>query len=202
MISSTVTRIIWAIAPNAAVREAMLGDLEEEYQLRAERDGVPSATRWCWREAMRSLVDTLRHTVPSVSAVITSLLPAMLWGWLIATLATLAVMLLSVPLTQFLPFAANATLMAILVPVRLATSVMGGYEAAWVGKKAPLWSAVAVGVFPTVLAFIVLALTFVSPRMAHALILPALTDLLLVPCALLGGVLHQAQHQPRESSAT
>jgi hypothetical protein len=201
MIPTGVTRIIWAIAPNADVREAMLGDLEEESQLRAARDGASAAARWCWREAIRSLLGTLRHDVPGISEVVTGVVPGMLWGCVVANLAALAVIMLTVRLTQLLPFSPNITLLAILVPVRLGTSVMGGFEAARVGKKAPLWSAAAVGVVPTVV-FVILALTVLSQRMAPGIILSAVLELVLVPFAILGGVLQQAQHHPRASAAT
>lgn len=42
--------------PDAAQREAVLGDLAEEYQLVASRAGVPVARRWYWSQVGRSIV--------------------------------------------------------------------------------------------------------------------------------------------------
>ena len=42
-------------------RHAVLGDLEEEFLARAERDGAPAAREWYWRQLRRSLFSNLRR---------------------------------------------------------------------------------------------------------------------------------------------
>lgn len=44
-----------------ADRQAVLGDLHEEFHLRAGRDGSRKATRWCWQRLRRSLLPNLRR---------------------------------------------------------------------------------------------------------------------------------------------
>ena len=52
MIPNGVHRIISAIAASPEIREAMLGDLDEEYQVRAERDGIGADERVRGRDAL------------------------------------------------------------------------------------------------------------------------------------------------------
>src|SRR5262249_32289689 len=44
-----------------ADRTAVLGDLHEEFLMRAATDGLPRARRWYWRAALRSLPAHLRR---------------------------------------------------------------------------------------------------------------------------------------------
>src|SRR5262249_56593497 len=44
-----------------ADRSAALGDLHEEFLLRAAADGPPAARRWYWRQVLRSLPSNLRR---------------------------------------------------------------------------------------------------------------------------------------------
>jgi hypothetical protein len=193
MIPKGVNRIVSAIAPTPEMREAMLGDLEEEYQTRTQREGIAAANRWCWREAIRSLFGALRHTVPNLSTTFTSVLPAMLWGSVVAFLASVAVVSVSYPLTLFTPFDKAAVVTGLSIVARLGTSVMGGYEAARVGTKSPLWSALAFGLLPTVVLCTIAALTIVPARVGADVIVSAVANLLLLPGGLLGGILQQAQ---------
>jgi len=195
MIPKGVNRIVSAIAPTPEMREAMLGDLDEEYQIRAEREGIAAANRWCWREAIRSLFGALRHTVPNLSATFTSVIPAMLWGSVVAFLASVAVVSVTYPLTLFAPFDKAAVVTGLSIFARLGTSVMGGYEAARVGTKAPLWSALAFALLPTVVLCTIAALTIVPALVGTDVIVSAVANLLLIPGGLLGGILQQAQQR-------
>jgi len=201
MIPDGVNRIVSAIAPTPEMREAMLGDLDEEYRMRVERDGLDAARRWCWREAIRSFFGSLRHTVPNLSETVTSVLPAMLWGSLIAFLAALVVTIVTWPLTLFGPFDKMAVGTALSIVARFVTSIMGGYEAARVGTKAPLWSAVASGLFPAALFCTIAAVAIGSARVGPAVIASAVANVLLVPGAVLGGILQQAQQNAQVSTA-
>ncbi|MEQ8331518.1 MAG: ADOP family duplicated permease [Longimicrobiales bacterium] len=51
----------WSVP--AAHRDAVLGDAEEEYARRVQRDGAPAARSWFRRQALRSLGYGLRHRV-------------------------------------------------------------------------------------------------------------------------------------------
>jgi hypothetical protein len=199
MIPNGAHRIISAIAANPEVREAMLGDLDEEYQIRAERDGIAAANRWCRREAVRSLFGALRHSVPNLSTIFSSVLPAMLWGSTIAFLASLAVTLVISPVTLFAPFNTAAAVTGLSIVARFTTSIMGGYEAARVGTKAPLWSAVAAGLFPTAVLYSIAALTLIPSRVGVTVLVSAVANILLVPGSLAGGILYQAQQRAKDS---
>lgn len=193
MIPIGVHRIVAAITATPEMGEAMLGDLDEEYQARAERDGIAAANRWCWGEAIRSLFGALRHTVPNLSATFTSVVPAMLWGATIAFLGALAVTLVISPLTLFAPFDRAVAVTGLSIVARFTTSLMGGYEAARVGTKAPLWSAVAAGLFPTAVLYSVAALTVVPSKVGVTVLVSAVANIVLVPGSLAGGILYQAR---------
>jgi len=64
MIPAGMTRMIWALAPNEGVREAMLGDFVEEYDSRVRDEGIAAARRWRCRQGIQLLFDTLRHSLP------------------------------------------------------------------------------------------------------------------------------------------
>lgn len=198
MIPNGVHRIISAIAANPEVRDAMLGDLDEEYQIRAERDGIAAANRWCWREAVRSLFGALRHSVPNLSATITSVLPAMLWGSLIAFLASVALAMVMFPVTLYAPFDKAVVVTGLSIVERFITSIMGGYEAARAGTKAPLWSAVAAGLFPTAVLFSIAALTIIPSQVGAVVLVSAVANIVLVPGSLAGGILQQAQQRAND----
>ncbi|HJQ53137.1 MAG TPA: hypothetical protein VJ825_04750 [Gemmatimonadaceae bacterium] len=195
MIPNGVHRIMSAIAANPEVREAMLGDLDEEYQVRAERDGIAAANRWSWREAIRSLFGALRHSVPNLSATFASVLPAMLWGSVIAFLASAAVAAVTYPVTLYAPFDKAVVFTGLSIVERFVTSMMGGYEAARVGTKAPLWSAVAAGLFPTAVLFAIAALTIIPSQVGTMVLVSAVANVVLVPGSLAGGILQQAQQR-------
>ena len=54
MTPAGVVRIIWAIAPTAELRDAMLGDFAEEYETRLGREGRARARCHAWREGLLS----------------------------------------------------------------------------------------------------------------------------------------------------
>lgn len=199
MIPNGVHRIISAIAGSPEVRDAMLGDLDEEYQVRAERNGIGAANRWCWREAVRSLFGALRHSVPNLSATFTSVLPAMLWGSVIAFLASVALSAVTYPVTLYAPFDKAVILTGLSIVVRFTTAIMGGYEAARVGTKAPLWSAVAAGLFPTAVLFSIAALTVIPSQVGVMVLVSTVANIVLVPASLAGGILQQAQQRANDS---
>lgn len=188
MIPVGVVRIICAIAPTAALRDAMLGDFREEYDARLRVSGHASARAWCWREALRSLGGTLWYSLPGRQAILTSIIPAVLWGYLIAATALMAALVLLLPLARLLmiPASHSMTWLLGLGPLALSATVLAGYEAARVGRRAPLWSSLALG----------LVFAAVSVRL-HALVWywPALT--LLAPLGCVTGALLQQDQRHR-----
>ncbi len=53
--------LAWLMPP--AQRDAAVGDAEEEFRLRVERDGVAEARRWYRRQVVRSVPAAIRHAV-------------------------------------------------------------------------------------------------------------------------------------------
>ena len=56
----------WSLLPED--RDAVLGDLCEEFAARAQQDGPVAARRWYWTQVRRSLLDNLRRRIPSQGA--------------------------------------------------------------------------------------------------------------------------------------
>ena len=46
-------RLLEALGADTEVRDAVIGDLAEEFAIRAEMDGVGAARRWYFRESLR-----------------------------------------------------------------------------------------------------------------------------------------------------
>ena len=123
------------------------------------------------------------------------------WLIVVAFLAAMVVTIVTWPLTLFGPVDKMAAATALSIIARLATSIMGGYEEARVGTKAPLWSAVASGLFPAALFCTIAAGAIGSARVGPAVIASAVANVLLVPGAVLGGILQQAQQNAQVSTA-
>jgi hypothetical protein len=49
----TAERLLEALGAGPELRDALLGDLAEDFATRAADDGEPAARRWYWREALR-----------------------------------------------------------------------------------------------------------------------------------------------------
>jgi predicted permease len=56
----------WSLLPED--RDAVLGDLCEEFAARAEQDGAMAARRWYWTQVRHSLFDNLRRRLPATDA--------------------------------------------------------------------------------------------------------------------------------------
>lgn len=194
MIPAGVTKLIWAIAPNAIVREAMLGDFNEEFATREREEGIAAARHWCWGEALRSLSGTLRHSFPSGTALVTSVLPALLWGYLVLAVSMIFVVLLTLPviglLIRVMSWSNVSILLSLLAAIPL--GILAGYETARIGSKAPLWSAIILGVL--LLAASIVA-GFGSTSTSLFLLLRVVQWALLAPSLFTGALLQQAQYR-------
>jgi putative ABC transport system permease protein len=62
----------WSLLPED--RDAVLGDLCEEFAARAEQDGAMAARRWYWTQVRRSLFDNLRRRLPATESIPAGLL--------------------------------------------------------------------------------------------------------------------------------
>ena len=57
----------WSLHPED--RDAVLGDLCEEFAARAEQDGAMAARRWYWTQVRSSLFDNLRRRLPATESI-------------------------------------------------------------------------------------------------------------------------------------
>jgi hypothetical protein len=154
-------------------REAVLGDLHEEYAFRLRSATVSTADRWYWGQVCRSV-------------------PTLVWSsakdgrWI----ATLGVALGFYILMGIFEFAATRTVSTLLAPdtqtfkavstiVGLLTMALGGYGAAWVRGPA------AAGTLALIVFFVVLSL--VMTMSGSAPLWYGLTFLIAGPLASLAG---------------
>jgi hypothetical protein len=185
--------MIWAISPNEEIRDAMLGDFAEEYATRSQRDGEAAARRWAWAHAIRSFADTLRHSFPSFGRLITNVAPAIVWGYLIGVLCSIAAFVVTLPLVVLLSDVMDRLVVMrfIAIAITVPVGIIIGFETARVGSKAPLWSAVLLCVLivlATVTAFAAIPTSIVIAPLWYraAALFPAL------PGILIGAVLQQS----------
>jgi hypothetical protein len=140
--------ILEALGAETNFREALLGDLTEEFVARAERDGLTLAQRWYYRESLRAvphlLRDSLRHLRPRdvrdlAKVVITSLLCVTVLG----VFANVIVLAIGIPpdLLIHSPFFGVIGLL-----LGCTSSMTGGFIAAWLNTKAPVVGALALGI--------------------------------------------------------
>lgn len=150
----TAERLLEALGAQPGFRDAVLGDLAEEFAYRAAHEGAGRSRHWYYREALRAtphlLRDwtrhlTLRDAGHVAGAVLASYLGTLLLaGSAVALLAYGARGVLGVSLddaAQRLPPGAVAG--ALILGTRGA--MLGGYFAAALGGRAPLVSAAALG---------------------------------------------------------
>ncbi|HEY4133213.1 MAG TPA: hypothetical protein VGM50_21525 [Gemmatimonadaceae bacterium] len=196
MMPAGVVRLIWAIAPNAEMREAMLGDLEEDFEKRMSEHGRVVARAWVWREALQSLGEVLIGTVPRVGTILTVIVPAVIWSYIVAALANLAMVVLVYPALHPLFGRGPLDIFGLvgIAPLALIAATIAGYEAARVGRASPFWSAIAFSV--------VLMLISIGPLRAISLwYWPVLAVFGLIS-AMTGAVLQQAQRHRLAANVT
>ena len=148
--------------------EPLLGDLAEGFAIRVDRDGVDSARRWYWRETFRAAPHLLADWRRSLRApdirhvagvVLTSYVFMAMFVFLGVALALGAAdALASISQTPAYPFS-RVQFIALWLPVAIASTVLGGYIAAWLDKRAPLASAIALGLTWAAISLVVGGIT-------------------------------------------
>lgn len=197
-----VLRIIRALAANDDVRDAMIGDFQEEYDERVRHYGVHAARLWCWVHAGRSLVDSMLHSRPAPRVVVSSVLPGVLWGYLVIATSSLALaVLLSPAIAWLLSVTSRGIVFGVILAFASPTAILGGYEAARVGRGAGLWSAMALGlaliagsvfVYGAGVSGVHMVTAHVGVRLFGPRMLVAVLSL---PFCVGGGVLHEARER-------
>ena len=146
--------LLESLGAESSFREPLLGDLAEGFALRVERDGVGAARRWYYRESVRATPHLLGDWRRSLRApdirylagvVLSSYVLTMTLVFLAVELAGGAASALGFsPRVLAAPLDA-APLVALWLLIGTTYTVMGGYIAAWLDRRAPLVSAVALG---------------------------------------------------------
>jgi hypothetical protein len=164
--------LLEALGAPTPFREVLLGDLAEEFALRADRDGPAAARRWYYRESIRATPYLLRGWMRGVHArdlthlagVILSsyVFLVMLGGFLAATVqSVVGAFGLALELRSLRP--GDPLLLAIGLPLGSVGTVMGGYIAAWLYDRAPLIGALALSVVWACVDFAALAMVTSAP---------------------------------------
>jgi hypothetical protein len=136
--------LLSALGAQAEFRDAVLGDMAEEYYMRQEMQGEHAARAWYVGQAYRAIPclirDGVRHLgVGGIAHVLAAVLKAY------ASIVIIAVILF--PLGTLLPHSVMTSAAVTTLVVGLALSVLGGNLAARFGRPAPLLSSVALGGF-------------------------------------------------------
>lgn len=135
-------------------RDAVIGDLAEEFAIRVAYDGVETARHWYYGEVIRTAPHLLRNwawrlrprEVARVAGVVlSSYVTVAMIGALIGKIAMSVGAAFGVTLTlDRLPLT-NPIMLAAALALGLLPSTLGGYVAAWFDSKSPLISALALG---------------------------------------------------------
>ena len=158
--------LLHALGAEAGFRDAVLGDLAEEFAARAGRDGAAAARRWYYREAIRAtphlLANWARRLRPGdvrhlAGVVLTAYVLLLALGGVVVPLLHGAAVALGISEPGGLPWAGRVG-PAVALPLAAVSAMTGGYIAASLGVRAPLASAVALGVAWSCLGLVVGAL--------------------------------------------
>ena len=178
------TSLLEGLGLDQEFRDAVIGDLAEEFAIRLEYDGVATARRWYYREVIRTAPHLLRdwgrglrpREVARIAGVVAaSYVTVAMIGGVIGAIAVGVSTALGVPFTlQRLPLT-NPVVLPAAVALGLLPSTLGGYVAAWLDTKSPLISAIALGAVWSSAVSIAAAIDTAFPiwyKLALLLVLP------------------------------
>jgi len=161
----TTERLLAGLGAKPEFRDALLGDLAEEFASRVESDGIVSATRWYHREALRAVPHLLRSWLRSARVGdlghLLGVIAAAYTGMLVTVMIVAAVglsVLRAMGYDGRLLAPSIVASSAILSGVLLLGGVLcvvGGYLAAWLDSRAPLVTAAAFGMLLLLVALAV-----------------------------------------------
>jgi hypothetical protein len=207
----TVERLLAGLGAKPDFRNAVLGDLAEEFSSRVESDGIESATRWYRREAVRAvphllgswlrgarLGDAGRIAVVIAAAYMgTAAIALILAGVTVGVVQALGYQARVLPWSNLL---ASSAILSCLLLVGGAFSAVAGYLAARLDSRAPLVTAATFGTL----------LLLGASLLPHVFAVPVpnrfptwyLTAVPIVEfcCAILGGML--CVRAPRRAAST
>jgi hypothetical protein len=191
--------LLQSLGAHAAFREPLLGDMAEEFTMRARRDGPASARRWYHREAMRAVPHLLydfgrdlrmpelrrQGSILLLAWFLTSVITAVLSGMALGVAAAMGV---SSP--ALLIRAGDPAALAMLVSLGVLGTVVGGYIAASFNPVAPLVSALLLGVAWSTIGLTGGVVTHLAGGYAGPLWYRAAMYVVTLTGPVLGGMLH------------
>jgi hypothetical protein len=150
--------LLSALGARPEFRDAMLGDMAEEYYMRAELQGEHAAHAWYIDEALRATPHLMRDGLKNlgfggiahvIGAGLKAYAPIVAINAIFAGDPTVFTAIMVFPLVKLLARSITTPNAATTLVVGSAVSVLGGYFAARFGRRAPLLSSAALGVFWT-----------------------------------------------------
>ena len=139
-----IEHILEALGADADFRDAVIGDLAEEYGLRVRWDGPAAARRWYYQESVRLapylVHDWWRGLRPKDGGYFASVIVR-------ASMCMLALEWLLKLTVPGIEGALGAVAVGPAIPLiwTLVDGAFAGYVAAWLGRRAPLASALSLG---------------------------------------------------------
>ena len=164
--------LLESLGAQAAFRDSLLGDLAEEFALHVERDGIGAARRWYYRESIRATPYLLRDWARGLRSrdlshlagvVLSSYVFLVMLAGFFAAVVRSTIVTFGVPLDLRLVRTGDVLLHAIGLPLGAIGAMMGGYIAAWLHDRAPLVSALALGVVWSCIDLLVLRIIGSTP---------------------------------------
>ena len=190
----TAEAVLRSLGARTSFSEPMIGDLEEGFVRRVERNGAAAARRWYYRETIRAVPHLLRDWRRSLRVRdIRRLAGIALTSYVFALcLSMLLIGLLqgafdAIGLSPHIRFGRlpRAEIGILWFPVQLMCTVLTGFFAAWLDNGSPLPTAIFTGVALASPA-IVLGLTHAGDAAGWFVLLAAVV---MIGGATLGGVL-------------
>ena len=158
--------LLEALGAEHGYRDAVIGDLAEEFQVRAERDGERAARWWYYGEAVRSVPTLVRSWRRSLRgrdlahltglALTAFVLSRVLVG-LIVGMAYIGAQRTGVATAAEGASGVVYLIMALKLALGFADTLVAGFVAAWLHDRAPLTSAFTLGALWSLLGVGVLA---------------------------------------------
>ncbi len=173
-------------------RDAVVGDLAEEFAWRVRYDGEADALAWYRREAVRSIPHLLGNGLRAVRpADVGRTAGIIVTAWML-TFGTVGVGFIILNFITRMLFPAPAWLVpfgpisiALMLSVLAVSGFSGGYFAAWLDRRTPLVSAATLGVTWGVTEIVLYAIGVVGPA---PLWFPVVAPLVLAGSAIAGGL--------------
>ena len=188
-----VERLLEGLSPATPFRDAIIGDLAEEFRQRAESDGPGSARAWYYREAVRLVPHLLSASLRSFrGGDLPQLANVLLMSLVLSALTLFFALLTGTSVMSALGYTAKTTadgpvglvMTAIGLVAVGVSSIVGGAVAASLDRRTPFATAVMSGIFYLTAN---VSLSLLAPRV----ILPprAINEVVIVVGAIIGGVL-------------